>query len=96
MAIAVFAFLNIVQFLSEVILSRASWALHRRFAVRSSVREIHLELSLGIARSLMGVPIVIAEITDCEEHDSAKWIEILLSGTRQEGTLNAPPLTRNG
>ena len=31
-------------------------------------------------RAFIGVPIMIAVLTICEEHDSTRWIAILLSG----------------
>jgi AI-2 transport protein TqsA len=39
----------------------------------------------GIPGAFIGVPIVIAILTLCEEHESTRWIATLLSG-REQGT----------
>jgi AI-2 transport protein TqsA len=40
----------------------------------------------GIPGAFIGVPIVIAILTLCEEHESTRWIATLLSGREQTST----------
>jgi predicted PurR-regulated permease PerM len=40
----------------------------------------------GVAGAFIGVPIVIAFLAVCNEHDSTRWLALLLSGREREPT----------
>jgi AI-2 transport protein TqsA len=81
LAVAVFACLNVIQFfIGSYLEPRVAGATLSisPFVVLFAV--FFWSFLWGIAGAFMGVPIVIAALTVCEEHDSAKWIAVLLSG----------------
>jgi AI-2 transport protein TqsA len=81
LAIGVFACLNLIQFF-------IGSYLEPRFAGATlSISPFVVLLAVffwsflwGIPGAFIGVPIIIAALTICEEHDSTRWIAILLSG----------------
>jgi AI-2 transport protein TqsA len=81
LAIAVFACLNVIQFFI------GSYLEPRIAGATLSISPFVVLLAVffwsflwGISGAFMGVPIVIAALTVCEEHDSSSWLTILLSG----------------
>jgi len=81
LAIAVFACLNLIQFLIGSYLEprMAGTALSiSPFIVLFAV--FFWSFLWGVAGAFMGVPIVIALLAICEEHQSTRWIAVLLSG----------------
>lgn len=81
LAIAVFACLNAIQFFIgsylEPRIAGATLSISP-FVVLFAV--FFWSFLWGIAGAFMGVPIVIAVLTVCDEHESARWIAVLLSG----------------
>jgi predicted PurR-regulated permease PerM len=92
LAIAVFAGLNLIQFLI------GSYLEPRMAGAALSISPFMVLLAVffwsflwGIAGAFVGVPIVIAFLAVCNEHDSTRWIAQLLSGRNSE----PPALKRN-
>ncbi len=87
LAIAVFACLNMIQFLIGSYLEprMAGAALSiSPFVVLFAV--FFWSFLWGVAGAFIGVPIVIAMLTICDEHNSTRWIALLLSGREGERT----------
>jgi AI-2 transport protein TqsA len=87
LAIAVFACLNLIQFLIGSYLEprMAGAALSiSPFVVLFAV--FFWSFLWGVAGAFIGVPIVIAMLTICSEHESTQWISLLLSGRDGERT----------
>jgi len=87
LAIAVFACLNLIQFLIGSYLEprMAGAALSiSPFVVLFAV--FFWSFLWGVAGAFIGVPIVIAMLTICNEHESTQWISLLLSGREGERT----------
>jgi len=85
LAIAVFAGLNVIQFVIGSYLEPriAGAALSMSpFIVLLSV--FFWSFLWGVAGAFIGVPIMIAILTICEEHESTRWIAILLSGRERK------------
>jgi AI-2 transport protein TqsA len=81
LAIAVFACLNVIQFfIGSYLEPRIAGATLSMSPFLVLFAVFFWSFLWGISGAFMGVPIVIAALTVCEEHDSAKWIAILLSG----------------
>jgi predicted PurR-regulated permease PerM len=81
LAIVVFVCLNVIQFVTGSYLEPrwAGAALSMSpFVVLFSV--FYWSFLWGLAGAFMGVPIMIAILTACEEHPSTRWIATLLSG----------------
>jgi predicted PurR-regulated permease PerM len=81
LAILVFVSLNLIQFLI------GSYLEPRIAGAALSVSPFLILFAVffwsflwGIPGAFIGVPIVIAILTICEEHDSTKWVATLLSG----------------
>ncbi|WP_245426363.1 AI-2E family transporter [Phyllobacterium bourgognense] len=91
MALAVFAGLNLIQFLIgsylEPLLTGASLAISP-FAVIFSV--FFWSFMWGVPGAFIGVPILIAFIIYCEKSSVAKWIAVLLSATSFDHSDKAP------
>ncbi len=81
LAIAIFAFLNVVQFITgsyiEPRMAGAALSISP-FVVLFAV--FFWSFLWGIPGAFIGVPIVIAVIAVCDENESARWFAILLSG----------------
>jgi len=81
LAIAVFACLNLIQFLIgsyfEPRMAGAALSISP-FVVLFAV--FFWSFLWGIAGAFIGVPIVIAMLAICDEHESTRWIALLLSG----------------
>lgn len=87
LAIAVFACLNLIQFMIGSYLEprMAGAALSiSPFIVLFAV--FFWSFLWGVAGAFIGVPIVIALLAVCDEHESTRWIALLLSG--REGERN--------
>jgi AI-2 transport protein TqsA len=87
LAIAVFACLSLIQFFIGSYLEPrvAGAALSMSpFVVLFSV--FYWTFLWGIAGAFIGVPIMIAVLTLCEEHASTRWIAVLLSGRESKST----------
>jgi predicted PurR-regulated permease PerM len=85
LAIAVFACLNLIQFLI------GSYLEPRMAGAALSISPFIVLLAVffwsflwGVAGAFIGVPIVIAILAVCEEHESTRWIALLLSGRGRE------------
>lgn len=81
LAIVVFVCLNVIQFVTGSYLEPrwAGAALSMSpFVVLFSV--FYWSFLWGLAGAFLGVPIMIAILTACEEHPSTQWIATLLSG----------------
>jgi predicted PurR-regulated permease PerM len=85
LAIVVFACLNLIQFFIgsylEPRIAGAKLSLSP-FMVLFAV--FFWSFLWGIAGAFIGVPILIAFLTICDEHESSKWIAILLSAGDRE------------
>ena len=85
LAIAVFACLNVIQFVGgsylEPRIAGAALSISP-FVVLFAV--FFWSFLWGIAGAFIGVPIVIAVLAVCEEHESTQWIALLLSGRNRE------------
>lgn len=85
LAIAVFACLNLIQFLIgsyfEPRMAGAALSISP-FVVLFAV--FFWSFLWGIAGAFIGVPIVIAMLTICDEHELTRWIALLLSGREGE------------
>jgi predicted PurR-regulated permease PerM len=81
LAIAVFGFLNVIQFITgsyiEPRLAGAALSISP-FVVLFAV--FFWSFLWGIPGAFIGVPIVIAILAVCDEHESTRWFAILLSG----------------
>jgi predicted PurR-regulated permease PerM len=87
LAVMVFACLNIIQFLIGSYLEPriAGAALYLSpFAILFAI--FFWSFLWGVAGAFIGVPILIALLTVCEEYKSARWIAVLLSGRSDERT----------
>jgi predicted PurR-regulated permease PerM len=91
LAIGVFACLNLIQFLI------GSYLEPRMAGAALSISPFIVLLAVffwsflwGIAGAFVGVPIVIAFLAVCNEHESTRWVAQLLSGRNSE-----PALKRN-
>ena len=88
LAIAVFACLNMIQFFIgsylEPRMAGAGYSSISPFVVLFAV--FFWSFLWGVAGAFIGVPIVIAMLTICDEHDSTRWIALLLSGREGERT----------
>jgi predicted PurR-regulated permease PerM len=87
LAVAVFACLSLIQFFIGSYLEPrvAGAALSMSpFVVLFSV--CYWSFLWGIAGAFIGVPIMIAVLTLCEEHESTRWIAVLLSGRENKPT----------
>ena len=85
LAIAVFACLNLIQFLIGSYLEprMAGAALSiSPFIVLFAV--FFWSFLWGVSGAFIGVPIVIALLAVCDEHESTRWIALLLSGREGE------------
>jgi AI-2 transport protein TqsA len=85
LAIAVFACLNLIQFLIGSYLEprMAGAALSiSPFIVLFAV--FFWSFLWGVAGAFIGVPIVIALLAVCDEHESTRWIALLFSGRETE------------
>jgi AI-2 transport protein TqsA len=87
LAIAVFACLNVIQFLI------GSYFEPRMAGAALSISPFIVLLAVffwsflwGVAGAFIGVPIVIAFLAVCNEHDSTRWLALLLSGREREPT----------
>ena len=85
LAIAVFACLNLIQFLI------GSYLEPRMAGAALSISPFVVLLAVffwsflwGVAGAFIGVPIVIALLAICDEHESTRWIALLLSGRETE------------
>jgi len=90
LALGVFACLNLIQFLIGSYLEPriAGAALYMSpFALLFAI--FFWSFLWGIAGAFIGVPILIAVITVCEEHEATQWVAILLSGHRDPPTRTA-------
>jgi predicted PurR-regulated permease PerM len=81
LAITVFACLNLIQFII------GSYLEPRMAGVALSISPFIVLLAVffwsflwGVAGAFIGVPIVIAFLAVCNEHESTRWIALLLSG----------------
>jgi AI-2 transport protein TqsA len=90
LAIAVFACLNLIQFLI------GSYLEPRMAGTALSISPFVVLLAVffwsflwGVAGAFIGVPIVIAFLAVCDEHESTQWIALLLSGRDSEPTSRA-------
>jgi predicted PurR-regulated permease PerM len=90
LAIAVFACLNLIQFLI------GSYLEPRMAGTALSISPFIVLLAVffwsflwGVAGAFIGVPIVIAFLAVCDEHESTQWIALLLSGRDGEPTSPA-------
>jgi AI-2 transport protein TqsA len=88
LAISVFACLNLIQFLI------GSYLEPRMAGAALSISPFIVLLAVffwsflwGIAGAFVGVPIVIAFLAVCNEHESTRWVAQLLSGRNSEPTL---------
>jgi len=85
LAVAVFACLNLIQFLIgsyfEPRMAGAALSISP-FVVLFAV--FFWSFIWGIAGAFIGVPIVIAMLTICDEHESTRWISLLMSGREAE------------
>jgi predicted PurR-regulated permease PerM len=91
-SLVVFACLNLVQFLI------GSYLEPRIAGAALSVSPFLILFAVffwsflwGIAGAFIGIPIVIAFLAICEQHESSKWVATLLSG---QDDAPARPLTR--
>ena len=83
LAIAVFACLNVIQFfIGSYLEPRIAGATLSMSPFIVLFAVFFWSFLWGISGAFMGVPIVIAALTVCEEHESSRWIAILLSGQR--------------
>jgi AI-2 transport protein TqsA len=87
LAIAVFACLNVIQFLI------GSYFEPRMAGAALSISPFIVLLAVffwsflwGVAGAFIGVPIVIAFLAVCNEHESTRWLALLLSGREREPT----------
>jgi AI-2 transport protein TqsA len=87
LAIAVFAFLNVVQFIT------GSYIEPRLAGAALSISPFVVLLAVffwaflwGIPGAFIGVPIMIAILAVCDEHESTRWFAILLSGRDRKPT----------
>jgi AI-2 transport protein TqsA len=87
LAIAVFACLNLIQFLI------GSYLEPRMAGAALSISPFIVLLAVffwsflwGVAGAFIGVPIVIAILAVCDEHEETRWIALLLSGRGREPT----------
>ena len=81
LAIAVFACLNVIQFfIGSYLEPRIAGATLSMSPFLVLFAVFFWSFLWGISGAFMGVPIVIAVLTVCEEHDSSRWLAILLSG----------------
>jgi predicted PurR-regulated permease PerM len=87
LAIGVFACLNLIQFLI------GSYLEPRMAGAALSISPFIVLLAVffwsflwGVAGAFVGVPIVIAVLAVCEEHESTRWIALLLSGREGKPT----------
>ena len=85
LAIAVFACLNLIQFLI------GSYLEPRMAGAALSISPFIVLLAVffwsflwGVAGAFIGVPIVIALLAVCDEHESTRWIALLFSGRETE------------
>ena len=90
LAVIVFLCLNLIQFLI------GSYLEPRIAGAALSVSPFLILLAVffwsflwGIPGAFIGVPIVIAVLTVCEQHEATKWVATLLSG-RDEATTHLP------
>ena len=90
LAIAVFACLNLIQFLI------GSYLEPRMAGTALSISPFVVLLAVffwsflwGVAGAFIGVPIVIAFLAVCDENESTQWIALLLSGRDSEPTSRA-------
>jgi AI-2 transport protein TqsA len=85
LAIVVFACLNLIQFLIgsylEPRIAGATLSMSP-FAILFAV--FFWSFLWGVPGAFIGVPILIAFLTVCEENESTRWIAMLLSGHRDE------------
>lgn len=81
LAIAVFACLNVIQFfIGSYLEPRIAGATLSMSPFIVLFAVFFWSFLWGISGAFMGVPIVIAALTVCEEHELSKWIAVLLSG----------------
>jgi AI-2 transport protein TqsA len=85
MAVVVFAFLNLIQFLVGSYLEpriAGNVLSMSPFVVLFSV--FFWSFLWGLAGAFIGVPIVIAGLTLCDQHPSSRWVAQLLGGPARE------------
>lgn len=84
LAIVIFACLNLIQFLIGSYLEpRVAGATLSISPFMVLFAVFFWSFLWGISGAFIGVPIMIAFLTVCEEHESTRWISILLSGRNQ-------------
>jgi AI-2 transport protein TqsA len=81
LAVAVFACLNLIQFfIGSYLEPRVAGATLSMSPFLVLFAVFFWSFLWGLAGAFMGVPIMIAALTICEEHESTRWISTLASG----------------
>jgi AI-2 transport protein TqsA len=85
LAIAVFAGLNLIQFvIGSYLEPRIAGAALSMSPFIVLLAVFFWSFLWGVAGAFIGVPIMIAILTICEEHESTRWFAVLLSGPERK------------